>query len=64
MVETCRCPGVVECVVDGLGQNIEAGGFFAVDQEMRLEAAGLFVAGDIRQDIQTTESIDELARPL
>ena len=55
--------GVVERVVNGLGEHVQARRSLAVHLDADLEAAGLLVGGDIHQLGPVAEHVQQLGRP-
>ena len=55
--------GVVERVVNGLGEHVQARGPLAVHLDADLQAAGLLVGGDIRQLRPVAQHVQQLGRP-
>ena len=55
---------VVKRVVDGLGQDVEARRFFAIDIDIQLQAIDLLIAGHVGQLRKLTEFLHEFRCPL
>ena len=56
--------GVVERVVDRLGEDVEARGFLAIDIDVELQAVDLLIARDVGQLRKLPEFLHQLRRPL
>ena len=55
---------VVKRVVDGLGEDIEARGFFPIHIDVQLQAVDLLIAGHVAELRQLRKFLHQFRRPL